>query len=321
MTEFVPAQSRGKWLGFTTVCVVTGLPVALLVASLVVPNFGWRAMFVLGGIGALIVWYLRKALPESPRWLEAVGRTEEAEALMQSIEREAAQGQPLPAPAAASTVAVSGELASLFTAPLLSRMIVGSVCLITINTLLYGFVTWLPVFFIKQGLSVATSFGYSLLMALGAPIGSAIGAFTADSWGRKPTIIGASIVSVALGIVYPMISDPVLLPVVGFALTVPIYMLVALLFGIYIPELFPTEVRLRAAGIVNTLGRGATIVTPFLVVMLFEARGVAGVMSLMIGLLVIQIITVWALGIEPRHRSLEELKGEDAAAAVLKEAS
>jgi len=321
MTEFVPASSRGKWLGFTTVCVVTGLPVALLVASLVVPNFGWRAMFVLGGIGALIVWYLRKALPESPRWLEAVGRSEEADALMQSIEREAAQGQPLPEPAAASTVAVSGELASLFTAPLLSRMIVGSVCLITINTLLYGFVTWLPVFFIKQGLSVATSFGYSLLMALGAPIGSAIGAFTADSWGRKPTIIGASIVSVALGIVYPMISDPVLLPVVGFALTVPIYMLVALLFGIYIPELFPTEVRLRAAGIVNTLGRGATIVTPFLVVMLFEARGVAGVMSLMIGLLVIQIITVWALGIEPRHRSLEELKGEDAAAAVLKEAS
>jgi MFS transporter, putative metabolite:H+ symporter len=321
MTEFVPARSRGKWLGFTTVCVVTGLPVALLVASLVVPNFGWRAMFVLGGIGALIVWYMRKALPESPRWLEAVGRTEEAEALMQSIEREAAQGQPLPAPAAASTVAASGELASLFTAPLLSRMIVGSVCLITINTLLYGFVTWLPVFFIKQGLSVATSFGYSLLMALGAPIGSAIGAFTADSWGRKPTIIGASIITVALGIIYPMISDPVLLPAVGFALTVPIYVLVALLFGIYIPELFPTEVRLRAAGIVNTLGRGATIVTPFLVVMLFEARGIAGVMSLMIGLLVVQIVTVWAFGIEPRHRSLEELKGEDAAATVLKEAS
>jgi MFS transporter, putative metabolite:H+ symporter len=303
------------------VCVVTGLPVALLVASVVVPTFGWRAMFVLGGIGAIIVWYLRKNLPESPRWLEAVGRTDEAEALMQSIEREAAQGQPLPAPALASTVPVSGELATLFTAPLLSRMIVGSICLITINTLLYGFVTWLPVFFIKQGLSVATSFGYSLLMALGAPVGSAIGALTADSWGRKPTIIGASLISVAIGIIYPMISDPVLLPAVGFALTVPIYVLVAVLFGIYIPELFPTEVRLRASGIVNTLGRGATIVTPFLVVMLFEARGVAGVMALMVGLLIVQIVTVWALGIEPRHRSLEELKGEDVAPAILKQAS
>jgi putative MFS transporter len=278
-------------------------------------------MFVLGGIGALIVWYLRKSLPESPRWLEAVGRTEEAEALMQAIEREAGQGRPLPPPAARATVAASGDIATLFAPPLLSRMIVGSVCLITINTLLYGFVTWLPVFFIKQGLSVASSFGYALLMALGAPVGSAIGALTADQWGRKPTIIGASLLTVALGILYPMISDPVLLPAVGFALTVPIYVLVALLFGIYIPELFPTEVRMRASGLVNTLGRGATIVTPFLVVMLFEARGVAGVMALMISLLVVQVITVWALGIEPRHRSLEELKRDDSAPAALKEAS
>ena len=321
ITEFVPARTRGRWSGFTTVCVVLGLPISLLVASLVIPQFGWRAMFILGGIGALIVWYLRKSLPESPRWLEAKGRAAEAEALMLAIEREAAQGRALPVPVAASTMTVSSDIGTLFAPPLLSRMVVGAVCLITINTLLYGFVTWLPVFFIKQGLSIATSFGYSLLMALGAPVGSAIGALTADYWGRRPVIIGASLITVALGIIYPMISDPVLLPAVGFALTVPIYVLVALLFGIYIPELFPTEVRLRASGLVNTLGRGATIVTPFLVVMLFEARGVAGVMALMIGLLVVQIITVWALGIEPRARSLEELKGDEATGVVLKEAS
>src|SRR5258706_2271848 len=65
MTEFVPAKTRGKWLGFTTVCVVTGLPVALLVASLIVPAFGWRSRFVLGGTGASVVWYVRKNLPES----------------------------------------------------------------------------------------------------------------------------------------------------------------------------------------------------------------------------------------------------------------
>jgi MFS transporter, putative metabolite:H+ symporter len=57
------------------------------------------------------------------------------------------------------------------------------------------------------------------------------------------------------------------------------------------------------------------------VVMLFEARGVAGVMSLMIGLLVVQIVTVFALGIEPRQRSLEELKADDSAPVMLKEAS
>jgi MFS transporter, putative metabolite:H+ symporter len=321
MTEFVPAATRGRWLGLTAVCVVTGLPVALLVASQIVPIFGWRSMFVVGGLGGLIVWYLRKKLPESPRWLEAVGRTEEAEALLQGIEREVAQGRPLPPPLAAPVVMPSGDLLTLFTPPLLSRMFVGAVCLITVNTLLYGFVTWLPVFFIKQGLSIATSFGYALIMALGAPIGSAIGALTADRWGRKPTIIGSSLFAVVLGIIYPMISDPILLVTIGFLLTIPIYVLVALLFGIYIPELFPTPVRLRASGIVNTFGRASTIITPFFVVSLFDSRGISGVMSMLIGMLVVQIVTVWTLGIEPRRRSLEELKSEELGSVVLKEAS
>jgi putative MFS transporter len=94
---------------------------------------------------------------------------------------------------------------------------------------------------------------------------------------------------------------------VGFALTVPIYILVAVLFGIYIPELFPTEVRLRASGICQTFGRGATIVTPFIVVSLFQSHGISGVLVLMIGLLAVQIIVVAILGIEPRSRRLEEL--------------
>src|ERR1700686_2173126 len=88
LTEFVPPQSRGKWLGGMAVFVVTGLPAAGLVGTLIIPHFGWRAMFLLGGLGALIVWYLRKALPESPRWLESVGRSEEANAILRAIESE-----------------------------------------------------------------------------------------------------------------------------------------------------------------------------------------------------------------------------------------
>lgn len=308
MTEFVPARSRGRWLGLMAVFVVTGLPVASLIGWLVIPVFGWRAMFVLGGLGALGVWYLRKNLPESPRWLEAVGRSEEAETLLRTIESEAARGGVLPPPAPVSAPAPKIAFSTLFRPPLLGRMIVGCLCLIVINTLLYGFVTWLPVFFIKQGLSVATSFGYSLLMGLGAPVGSAIGALTADRWGRKPTIVGASAAAILFGIVYPLTTDPWLLPLVGFGLTVPIYVLVALLFGIYIPELFPTEVRLRASGICNTFGRGATIVTPFVVISLFQTYGIGGVMALMIGLLILQIVTVITLGVEPRQQSLEEVE-------------
>jgi putative MFS transporter len=308
MTEFVPPQTRGKWLGAISISVVTSLPISALLGTMLIPRFGWRLMFLVGGAGALVVWYLRKALPESPRWLESIGRVAEAEAILKAIESEVElESGPLPAAPVAAPVQPSRNLSALFRPPLLTRVVVGSVTLIVANTLIYGFVTWLPTFFVHQGLSIATSFGYSLIMSIGAPVGSCIGAFTADAWGRRPAIIGASLLTIVFGSVYPFIRDPVLLPIAGFLLVVPIYVNVTLLFAIYVPELFPTEVRMRAAGICNTFGRGATIITPFLVVALLKAYGIGGVLSLMVGLLIVQIVVVFFFGVEPRKRRLEEL--------------
>jgi MFS transporter, putative metabolite:H+ symporter len=254
-------------------------------------------------------------LPESPRWLESVGCDAEAEAVLQAIEAEAGAHGPLPAPLPLSLPPASPQrgLAALFRPPLLVNLTVGCTCLIVINTLLYGFVTWLPTFFVSQGLSIRTSFSTSFMMSLGAPVGSAIGALLADRWGRRPMIIGASAAAVAFGLLFPLITNPGLLQITGFALTIPIYVLVALLFGIYIPELFPTEVRLRGAGICNTFGRGATIVTPFVVVMLFQAGGLTDVLRLMIGLLVLQVVVVAVFGVESARRRLEDVqpKGRD----------
>jgi putative MFS transporter len=313
LTEFVPPQKRGRIQGLMAVFVVSGLPVAGLIGLLVIPSLGWRAMFVIGGVGALAVWYARKSLPESPRWLESVGRDNEADAILTRIEAEVKHsqgGEPLPHVVAGSTTARAVPLSfgSLFRGAMLPRMIVGCVTLVVINTLLYGFVTWLPTFFVHQGMSIARSFGFAFVMSLGAPIGSGIGALTADMWGRKPTIIGASLAAILFGAIYPFVTDPMLLPIIGLLLTIPIYVLVALLFAVYVPELFPTAVRLRASGICNTLGRGATIVTPFIVVALFAQHGVVGVLALMIGLLAIQIVVVAWLGVEPTGERLEDLQ-------------
>ncbi len=307
LTEFVPPRSRGWWLAFMSFVVVSGLPATALLGYVIIPNFGWRPMFVIAGIGSLIVWYLRKSLPESPRWLEAQGRTDEAEALMQSIEKEAAAAGPLPPPAPATPIP-SFNIASLLTPALLPSMVVGSVVLIVINTVIFGFVQWLPTFFVQQGLSITKSFGYTLVIILGSPIGCAIGAFGADYWGRKPSIIGAAAVTIVLGAIYPFVHEAWLVLTVGFLLIVAIYVQVAILFGVYTPELFPTEVRLRANGICNTIGRAATIVSPFIVLALFRSGGVAGVLALIIGLLVIQILVVAIWGIEPANRRLEELE-------------
>lgn len=317
LTEFVPPQKRGRLQGLMAVFVVSGLPVAGLIGLLLIPSFGWRAMFVLGGVGALGVWYARKSLPESPRWLDSVGRHDEADVILRRIEAEVTAergGKPLPSPASTRPGASAQpalSFASLFSGAMLQRMIVGCVTLVVINTLLYGFVTWLPTFFVHQGFSIAKSFGFALVMSLGAPIGSAIGALTADAWGRKPTIIGSSLAAILFGAMYPFITSPVILPIVGLLLTIPIYVLVALLFAVYVPELFPTEVRLRASGVCNTLGRGATIVTPFIVVSLFGQYGIVGVLAMMIGLLAAQIVVVAWLGVEPTGQRLEDLQPED----------
>ena len=308
LTEFLPPQARGRWSGILNACVVLSLPVSALASVLLIPRVGWRIMFVIGGVGALIVWYLRKAMPESPRWLESIGRTEEAEAMMKVIEADfTARGILLPEPAASPVAVPTRNFSALFGPQLLSRTLVGATTLIVANTLIYGFVSWLPTFFVQQGLSMASSFKYSFLMSCGAPVGALLASFAADSLGRKPAIIGASFAAILFGGIYPTIRDPMLFPLVGFLLVVSIYILVALLFAIYIPELFPTDLRMRAVGLCNTLGRTATIFTPFLVVFLLRAHGVAGVVALMIGLLVVQILAVWLFGIEPKQRRLEEM--------------
>jgi MFS transporter, putative metabolite:H+ symporter len=305
LTEFVPPASRGKWLALMAMIVVCGLPATILLGSVLIPLVGWRAMFVIAGIGALIVWYLRKALPESPRWLESKGRTAEAAALIADIERECGAGSLPTAPPAAPVRIFSAS--DLFGPILLPRLILGSIVLIVINTLIFGFVTWLPTFFVQQGVTLTRSFTYTLIMSSAAPIGCALGSVLADRLGRRMTIVGASLSTILFGLIYPMLSEPVGFVGIGFCLFLSIYVLVALLYGVYTPELFPTDVRLRANGICNMLGRGATIVSPFIVVSLFKSYGVSGVTFLMIGLLIIQIVAVLALGIEPARRGLEEL--------------
>jgi MFS transporter, putative metabolite:H+ symporter len=310
LTEFVPPQSRGRWLSFMAFLVVAGFPVTAILGFLIIPTWGWRPMFIIAGIGSLIVWYLRKNLPESPRWLEAQGRTAEAEALMESIEKEVqATSGPLPAPRPA-VATPQLTVAAIFKPPILQRLLVGCWVLITINTLIFGFVIFLPQFFLRQGLTITNSLGYTVVLAAASLVGCAFGAVLSDYIGRRWSIIGASFLTIAAGWVYSHFnaaSDPVIVLSVGAILIVAIYIQTAILFGVYTPELFPTEIRLRANGICNTLGRGATVVSPFVVGYLMVNYQLPGVVWLMIGLVVIQIIAVYFWGVEPARRSLEGL--------------
>jgi putative MFS transporter len=310
LTEFVPPKTRGRWLAFMAFLTVCGFPVTAILSYLIIPNWGWRPMFVIAGVGALIVWYLRKNLPESPRWLEAQGRDAEAEALMQTIEAEVtATTGPLPAPAITAPVPQL-TAASMFQPPILQRLLVGCWLLITINTLIFGFVIFLPQFFLRQGLTIANSLGYTVVLAAASLVGCALGAYLSDAIGRRWSIILGSVLTIVFGFIYARFnagSDPAIVLSVGAVLIVAIYIQTALLFGVYTPELFPTEIRLRANGICNTLGRGATVISPFVVGYLMVNYGLPGVIWLMIGLVVVQIVAVYFWGVEPAQRSLENV--------------
>jgi len=310
LTEFVPPKTRGRWLAFMAFLVVAGFPATSILGYLIIPTWGWRPMFIIAGVGSLVVWYLRKNLPESPRWLEAQGRTAEAETLMQTIEKEVtATAGALPAPKPA-VPAPQLTVASIFKPPILQRLLVGCWVLITINTLIFGFVIFLPQFFLRQGLTITNSLGYTVVLAGASLVGCAVGAYLSDSIGRRWSIIAGSVFTIIFGWIYARsnaASDPVTVLSVGAILIVAIYIQTSLLFGVYTPELFPTEIRLRANGICNTLGRAATVVSPFVVGYLMVNYGLPGVVWLMIGLVIVQIIAVYFWGVEPAKRSLEGL--------------
>jgi putative MFS transporter len=184
-----------------------------------------------------------------------------------------------------------------------------------INMSLYGFVAWLPTFFVKEGLTIVQSLGFVLLMSFGAPAGAVVGYFTADRWGRRNGLVLFSVLTVVLGYVYVHMRDAAAISIVGFALVTTIYTVCTLgLFG-YIPELFPTTHRLRGTGVAGTCGRAASMSTPYVAIVLYTQFGVTGVVSMVSAVLLLMSAAILALRIETSRQTLEAIAPETLATA------
>jgi putative MFS transporter len=305
LIEYVPPTHRGRWGAGLSMFMNAALFVSAVTGYFVLPEIGWRSLFVAVGVAALGVWYLRKGVPESPRWLESKGRNEEAERIVAGIEREAGVATPPPvrAPAAPAAAVVH----PIWTRNMLARFAMGFALNIGGNAMVYGFIIWLPSFFVKQGLTITTSLGFTAIMSLGGPVGAGIGMLVADRFNRKRMIVGLSVLAAVLGFIYPFAGSNGLVALNGFALVTVIYVFVAVAWASYVPELFPTELRLRAAGYCNAVGRMGAVAMPFAVVPLFGSFGIVGVVALLGAILLIQAAIVAALGIETNRRSLEAL--------------
>jgi MFS transporter, putative metabolite:H+ symporter len=309
LVEYIPPSHRGRWGAGLSIFTNCALFVSALSGYFILPTIGWRWLFVGVGVAAMFVWYLRKGVPESPRWLESRGRNAEAEQIVSSIERESGvTSRPTDLPAAPTER--GGRF--VFSREMIARFAVGIILNIGGNAAVYGFFVWLPSFFVKQGLTVTQSLGFTTVMSLGGPIGAAIGMYVADRFNRKSIIVAMSLLSAIVGMIYPYADSSVLILLIGFILVSAVYVFVAVGWACYIPELFPTEVRLRAAGVCNAIGRLVAASLPFVVVPIFSSYGIMGVSSLLGSILVLQAMVVATLGINTNRRSLEELQPDGA---------
>ncbi|CAG9261291.1 MFS transporter [Paraburkholderia caribensis] len=316
LSEFIPADWRGRFGTILNLIINTSLFLSTFLGWLIVPQYGWRWMFAIAGCGALFVWFLRKSMPESPRWLASRGRTDEAREIVERIETVCgnAVSYPANAPEQPSTREFyandTGRLSDLFSRRLLTRTITAITVLVALFTVNYAFVSWIPTFLVKQGHSVSSSLGLTAVMFAGGPIGSLIAFALAEHLGRKWGIVLFSLVCVAFGVAYPFAQSAVAITALGFAITCCIYVLSSFSVATYVPELFPTELRLRGSGLANTVGRAVSIVVPYAVASAFMRFGIAGVLTLIVATLLIQALIVGVLGAETKQRSLESIAAD-----------
>ena len=313
LLEFMPPAHRGRWAALLSLVTNFGLFASTLISWLVIPAFGWRPMFVIAGLGAFFVLWLRKSMPESPRWLETQGRIEEADAIVRGAEAQA--GATLAAMPVRSRRA-EPEPIRLASPAFVKPAIVGSIMQIVLGIAIYGFVAWVPTFLVQHGMAINRSLGQSVLMSLGGPAGATIGWLLSDRLGRRKSIIIASLLAAACGPAFAAAPSQELAILLGFLMFTLIYFMVAVIVAGYVPELFPTAVRMRGNGICGTVGRLTTIFVPYGVVALFNENGVASVVLGISGALVVQALLAWGYKTETNGRSLEAIAVADGGGAA-----
>jgi putative MFS transporter len=306
LSEFMPAHARGRFSSLLNLITNSSVLVSAAASYLIIPHFGWRWMFVIPGIGALVVWYLRKSMPESPRWLAAIGRDAEANEIMQRIEGESVKlANP---PPVVQHSEEPGRLRDLFAPRQLARTFVGIAVICISFTAMYAFVAWAPTFLVKQGFGISNSLLITVAMFAGGPAGSLISIAISDRIGRKWGLVIFSLAGALIGMAYPFVTTPVTIALVGFGVTTCIYVTSALGVACYVTELFPTRLRLRGVGLCNAAGRFVNVGVPYAVAAVYAFAGLMGVASFIGVLFLVLVVVLLALGVETRRRTLEEVQ-------------
>jgi MFS transporter, putative metabolite:H+ symporter len=319
ISELVPKNLRGKAFACCQTIGFCCVPIIAFLAYVLVPIAplglaGWRWIVLIGASAAIFVWFIRRALPESPRWLARQGRLAEADHVLSGIEAkvEAEYGRPLPPPLPPPIVAPAGRFADMWAPPLRGRVIMLSLFNIFQTVGFYGFANWVPTLLIKQGITISTTLGYTSLIAIAAPFGPLIGFFIGDRIERKVIICAAAAAILVCGLVFGATTMGAVIVAMGLCLTLASNIL-SYSFHAYQQELFPTGIRARAAGFVYSWSRLSVIFNSFVIAFILDRSGTIGVFVFIAAAMLMVIFIIGLFGPRTTNLSLEQISADTAA--------
>ena len=312
VSEFSPRAQRGRMIVLLESFWAYGTIAAGLVAITVLPSYGWRGAFLIAALPALYAAYLRRALPESPRFLAERGRAAEADAVVRRVERASGGAMLTLAKAVAPPRTGRTRIADLFAPRYLRRTVMLWILWFGITLTYYGIFLYVPSLLAERGLSEVRSNEFFFLSSLAQVPGYFSAAWLVERWGRKPTLVAYLLGSAVAAVLFGNS---------GTGTDAFVYAALLSFFNLgawgavyaYSPELYPTAIRATGAGTAAAVGRIGGIIGPFLTPVLVPVIGQTGVFAMFMVLLVVTAANVFALAEETRGRSLEEIAGPVAA--------
>jgi len=305
---------RGRAFAFNQCVQFSVVPVVAFLSYILVPQSplgwdGWRWVVAIGALGALAVWFLRRSIPESPRWLITHGRLIEAEGITTRIEarvRADIGGRSLP-PADRHDVedlAARGSLREIWRPPYRTRTIMLMVFQFFQTFGFYGFAAWVPTLIAQQiGSDPRESLQYAFIVAIANPFGPLLAMSFADRFERKWQLVGAAICIAVFGMLFSRQTTMPLLILFGVLITLSNNVL-SYSFHSYQSELFPTRVRARAVGFTYAFSRISTVFATFIIGFFFvHFDGTTGVFGLIAFAMLMVVLSIGLLG--PRTRNIE----------------
>jgi putative MFS transporter len=313
INEFVGARKRGRFFLLYEVIFPVGLLFAGLAGYFLVPEFGWRALFIVGLVPAVLMIPLRVLMPESPRWLASKGRLEKADKIVSMLEREAVkENKPLPEPVVRPVdpkATARSDWRELFRGIYLKRTLMIWALWITVYVINNGLVTWLPTLYQQVfKLPLQTSLLYGWVTSAVGVVASVVCALYIDKVGRKRWYAIAFLLATVPFVILTALGATTATQVVILApIAYAILQTIAFSLYLYSAEIYPTRLRAVGTGFGSAWLRAASSVGPLLVGFVVADLGIRYVFAAFAVVALIGGVVTMRYAIETKGRVLEEL--------------